>query len=103
MISIATSGGMTQNTSGSTTCIRNRPRVRTPQRGPPFSPHAASRVPLRLYPPLAQELRQGLRPAVAVDARQGRGALGDQPALAGDLVLVVDADRGDALDGGAHG
>jgi beta-lactamase class A len=53
--------------------------------------------------PSPQDHRQGLRLAIAVDARQRRMALGQQDAVAEDVILVDDLDVGHPRDGGAHG
>ena len=79
-------GGLRPFRSGPSPGIRNEP--------------AADREPDSDY---SQDLRQGLRLALAVDARQRRVAFGKQHAVTQDLVLVHDLDMGDPRYRGAHG
>src|SRR5687768_2297841 len=105
--------GMTQNSTGRTLRIR---RWRTLQCLPVYGEPGASAPGGRASPGAdapgspgcrsprrAKELGQRLRHAVAVDAGQGAAALGEQLAVAGHLVAVVDANRRGPLDEDADG
>src|SRR5262249_25489371 len=102
VISPADSAGSNAKTIGSTNWMSRRRTANSPHskrgRRPPS--------PLLLQPfaadVAAEEVGQGLRPAVAIDAGQGGGALGQEPPFAQDLVAVIDADGRHTIDVGAN-